>query len=205
MLTGQGILKAERTVSLSRENNLYVLTSIIEARGIASLAGYGPVVETSRFTMTTGRIQPLSYSNVDQSGMTDLDESIEFDWNNKVARSKRKEQSFEFQLERQVLDPLTVKLSARLDLVNGAREPTYKVHEVDQIRTYKISRLPVETIKALERQFVCIHVVIDTERPNREVHYWMAPKLAYLPIQSKQFHDGNLEFFATLIGSSLLP
>ena len=155
--------------------------------------------------MTSGHIQPLSYTNVDQSGMSGLNEWIEFDWTNKVVRSKRKENSFEFPLNEMVLDPLTVMLSARLDLVNGVREPTYRVHEVNQIRTYRIFRLPVETIKVAKNQFVCIRLNVDTERTNRKVHYWMVPELAYLPIQSKQFRDGRLEFAATLIGSSLLP
>jgi hypothetical protein len=155
--------------------------------------------------MASGHIQPLSYSNVDQSGMSGLNESIEFDWTNRVARSKREANSFELPLNEAILDPLTVIFSARLDLVNGVREPTYRVHEVNQIRTYRIFRLPVETIKVAENQFVCIHLVVDTERPKRKMHYWMVPELAYLPIQSKQFRDGRLEFVATLIGSSLLP
>ena len=204
-LMGWGILEVERTVSLSRTNNHYVLTSINEPRGLALLAGYGQVVEISKFTTAFSHIQPLSYRNNDQTGISDLDDSIDFDWDNKLVRSRRKEQSFEFPLVEPVLDPLTVELSARLDLAKGARELTYLVHEIDQIRTYHISRLPMETIRVDEHEFVCVHLIVDTERPNRQLHYWMAPELAYLPIQIKQFNDGSLEFIATLISSSLLP
>ena len=204
-LKGWGILEIERTVTLSRENNLYILRSTNKAAGLASLTGYGPVIEETKFTISSGQIRPLTYSNVDQSEISGLNDSIEFDWTGQVARSKRKGKTFSVPLEDGVLDPLTVELRARLDLENGLQVATYQVHEVEEIRTYRVSRLPLETIRAAGLQFKSVHLVIDAGRKNRHLHYWLAPELAYMPVQLKQLHNGKVEARAILIGSSLLP
>jgi len=153
----------------------------------------------------SGQIRPLTYSNIDQSGISDLNESIEFDWAEQVARSQRKGKTFSTPIQDGDLDPLTVELRARLDLENGLQVETYRVHEVDKIRTYRVSRLPMETIQAAGLQFKSVHLVIDAGRKNRQLHYWLAPELSHLPVQLKQFHNDKVEARAILIGSSLLP
>ena len=204
-LKGWGIVEIERTLKLSREGNLYVLRSINKAGGLASLTGYGPVIEETKFTISSGKIRPLTYSNVDQSGISSLNDSIEFDWTNQVARSQRKGKNFSLPLEDGLLDPLTLELRVRLDLEHGLQVPTYQVHEVEEIRTYRVSRLPMETVQAVGMQFKSIHLIIDAGRKNRLLHYWLAPELAYLPVQLMQFHNDKIEAHAILIGSSLLP
>ena len=204
-LKGWGVLEIKRTVTLSRENNLYILRSTNKAAGLASLAGYGPVIEETKFTISSGQIRPLTYSNIDQSEISDLNDSIEFDWVGQVARSTRKGKTFTMPLEDGVLDPLTVELRVRLDLENGLQVATYRVHEVEEIRTYRVSRLPIETIPVGGLSFKSVHLVIDAGRKNRQLHYWLAPELAYLPVQLKQLHNGKVEARAILIGSSLLP
>ena len=204
-LKGWGVLEIKRTVTLTRENNLYILRSTNKVAGLASLTGYGPVIEETKFTISSGQIRPLTYSNFDQSEISSLNDSIEFDWIGQVARSKRKGKTFTVPLEDGVLDPLTVELRVRLDLENGLQVATYRVHEVEEIRTYRVSRLPLETIRAAGLQFKSVHLVIDAGRKNRQLHYWLAPELAYLPVQLKQLHNGKVEARAILIGSSLLP
>jgi hypothetical protein len=204
-LKGWGILEIKRTVALSRENNLYTLRSTNKAAGLASLTGYGPVIEETKFTISSGKIRPLTYSNVDQSGISNLNDSIEFDWTNQVARSQRKGKNFSLPLEDGILDPLTLELRVRLDLEYGLQVPTYQVHEVEEIRTYRVSHLPMETVQAAGMQFKSVHLIIDAGRKNRLLHYWLAPELAYLPVQLRQFHNDKIEAHAILIGSSLLP
>ena len=204
-MKGWGILEIERTVTLSREDSLYILRSTNKAAGLASLTGYGPVIEETKFMIFSGQMRPLTYSNVDQSGISGLNDSIEFDWTGQVARSQRKGKAFSAPLQDGVLDPLTVELRVRLDLENGLQVATYRVHEVEEIRTYRVSRLPMETIQAAGLQFTSVHLVIDTGRKNRQLHYWLAPELAHLPVQLKQFHNGKVEARAILIRSSLLP
>jgi hypothetical protein len=204
-LKGWGVLEIERTVTLSRKENIYILRSTNKAAGLTSLTGYGPVIEETTFMISSGQIQPLTYSNIDQSGISGLNESIEFDWPRGIARSQRKGKFFSVQLQDGILDPLTVELRARLDLENGLEEATYQVHEIEQIRTYHVSRLPIEIIEVAGLQFKSIHLVIDTGRKNRQLHYWLAPELAYLPVQLKQFFNGKVEARAILTGSSMLP
>jgi hypothetical protein len=204
-LKGWGVLAIKRTVTLSREHNLYTLRSTNKAAGLASLAGYGPVIEETKFTISSGQIRPLTYSNIDRSEISGLNDSIEFDWAGQVAQSKRKGKTFTVPLEDGVLDPLTVELRVRLDLENGLQLATYRVHEAEGIRTYRVSRLPLETIRAAGLQFKCVHLVIDAGRKNRQLHYWLAPELAYLPVQLQQLHNGKVEARAILIESSLLP
>ena len=204
-LKGWGVLEIKRTVTLSRENDLYILRSTNKAAGLASLAGYGPVIEETKFTISSGQIRPLTYSNIDQSKISGLNDSIEFDWIGQVAQSKRKGKTFTVPLEDGVLDPLTVELRVRLDLENGLQVATYRVHEVEEIRTYRVSRLPLETIRAAGLQVKSVHLVIDAGRKNRQLHYWLAPELTYLPVQLKQLHNGKVEARAILLGSSLLP
>ena len=118
-LKGWGVLEIKRTLTLMRENNLYILRSTNKAAGLASLTGYGPVIEETKFIISSGQISPLTYSNVDQSGISSLNDSIEFDWAGQVAHSQRKGKTFSVPLQDGVLDPLTVELRARLDLESG--------------------------------------------------------------------------------------
>ena len=59
-MKGWGILEIERTVTLSREDNLYVLRSTNKATGLASLTGYGPVIEETKFNIYSGQMRPLT-------------------------------------------------------------------------------------------------------------------------------------------------
>lgn len=204
-MKGWGIIEIKRTVTLSREDSLYTLRSTNKAGGLASLTGYGPIIEEAKFMISSGQIRPLTYSNIDQSGISGLNDSIEFDWEDQVVRSQRKGKIFSVPLQDGLLDPLTVELRVRLDLENGLQVATYRVHEVEEIRTYRVSRLPMDTIQAAGLQFKSVHLVIDAGRKNRLLHYWLAPELAHLPVQLKQFHNGKVEAYGILIGSSLLP
>ena len=203
-LKGWGVLEIERTVTLTRDRETYTLRSTNKATGLASLSGYGPVIEESTFLFSSGIIRPISYRNVDESGLSKLNDWIEFEWTTKLARSQRKGETYVFPIEGELLDPLTIELRVRLDLANGLKAKTYQVHEVEQIRTYKITHLPIETVKIGDSNFSTNHLIIDTGRINRELHYWLAPTLDYLPIKLQQLHGGKSEAKGILTSSSTL-
>jgi len=202
-IQGWGGVEIQRTVSLSYDTSSYKIRLVNEVTGLASLTGYGPVVEESQFVLVLDVIQPIIYSNVDQSGISNLHDSIQFDWDNGLARSLRKEERFLLPINAGVLDPLTVELSVRRDLIAGRPYDTYLVHEVEQIRTYHISRLADVEIDTELASFETVHLAIDTGRSNRLLHYWLAPSLSYLPIQVIQYHNGKVEVQATLQETSL--
>ena len=205
-LKGFRFLEVERTIKLSHSgNDLYVLQSTNTASGLAALAGWGPIIEESRFRFSSGHIWPLTYRNVDKSGMTDIDDAVNFHWENQVAIAKRKQTTVSTPIQVGVLDPLTVVLRVRLDLKLGLRPTVYNVHETDMIRTYHISYLPTETITITGVEFHSVHLVIDTGRTDKILHYWLAPELDYIPIQIKQFYKNKLQASAILIDSSMLP
>ena len=205
-LRGYGVLEVERSVTLlQEETNHYILRVTNKASGLAALVGYGPVIEESRFTMTSGQIKPLSYKNIDESGISGLDDTIIFDCDQKISNSKRKEKAFSIPITPEVLDPLTIVLRVRLDLKAGLRPTLYRVHETETIRTYHISYVGTEKINISNMEFDGIHLIVDAGRPNRRLHYWLAPALDYLPIQMQQIHKEKVEVRAILVSSSLLP
>ena len=205
-LKGFGILEVERTVTLSHQGtDLYTLRAVNKASGFAALAGYGPIIEESRFIMSSGHIRPLTYKNIDESGLTGLDDLITFDWEKQIAKSKRKGLTFSMPITSGTLDPLTIGLRVRLDLKAGLTPSAYQVHETEVIRIYKISYLPSEKISLPNVELDGIHLVIDAGRINRKLHYWLAPALDYLPIQMHQSYKDKIEVRATLISTSLLP
>ena len=202
-IQGWGVVEIQRTVTLSYDAPIYKIRLVNEVTGLASLTGYGPVVEESQFVLMLDLIQPLIYSNIDQSGRSDLHDLIHFDWDNSLARSLRKEERFILPIKTGVLDPLTVELSVRRDLIAGRSYDTYLVHEVEQVRTYHINRLADATVDTELASFETVHLTIDTGRSNRLLHYWLAPSLSYLPIRVIQYHNGKLEVQATLQETSL--
>ena len=205
-LRGYGVLEVERSVTLlQEENNHYILRATNKASGLAALVGYGPIIEESRFMMTSGQIRPLAYKNIDESGISGLDDTIIFDWDQKISNSKRKEMVFSIPITPEVLDPLTIVLRVRLDLKAGLRPTLYRVHETETIRTYHISYVTTEKVNISNIELDAIHLVVDAGRPNRRLHYWLAPAHDYLPIQMQQIHKEKVEVRAILTSSSLLP
>jgi len=202
-IQGWGVVEIQRTVTLSYDAPIYTIRLVNEVTGLASLTGYGPVIEESQFVLMPDLIQPLMYSNIDQSGISGLHDSIQFDWDNGLARSLRKEERFITPINTGALDPLTVELSVRRDLIAGRPYSTYLVHEAGQVRTYHINRLADVTIDTKLTSFKTVHLVIDTGRSNRLLHYWLAPRLSYLPIRVIQYHNGKVEVEATLQETSL--
>lgn len=205
-LRGFGVLEVKRSVALLHENDdYYILRATNTASGLAALAGYGPIIEEARFMVVAGQIRPLKYKNVDESGITGLDDTIVFNWENQTARSKRKGITHSIPISTDILDPLTIVLRVRLDLKAGLRPEIYKVHETEAIRTYRISYLSTDKIFAANMELDGIHLAIDAGRVNRTLHYWLAPALDYLPIQMHQVYKEKVEVRAILTSTSLLP
>ncbi|MBO66764.1 MAG: hypothetical protein CL398_00495 [Acidiferrobacteraceae bacterium] len=202
-IEGWGVVEIQRTVTLSYDAPIYKMSLVNEVTGLASLTGYGPIVEESQFKLMLGSIKPIVYSNIDQSEISHLHDSIQFDWESGLARSQRKEERFIFPVEVGVLDPITVELSVRRDLIAGRPYDTYLVHDVEQIRTFQVSRLDNVTIDTELGSFEAIHLIIDTGRTSRLLHYWLAPDISYLPVQIIQYHNGKVEVQATIQKLSL--
>ena len=202
-ILGWGILEIERVVTLNRYSDRYIINATSTVSGLASLVGYGPITEESQFLISkNGHILPLKYKSIDESRASKLDEEIVFDWKLLIAESRYGDEILTTKILPGTLDPLTVVLQARLDLQSGLKLNEYLVHEAETIKKYKIFHMETEKINIGNHQLDALHLMIDTGRPNRKLHYWLAPQLDYLPIKMQQTHNNKTELTANLISTS---
>jgi hypothetical protein len=195
--------KAERTVELSRDGSEYLLTAKTTLKGLASLAGRGTAVETSRFQFTQDRIIPILYTAHDGTGNPDRIIRIEFDFSSGVTRAQARGSEHLLKLDQEVFDPLTFELMARIDLRNGVTEPHYMVHEGDRLRPYQFRRKGTETIMVRRKKLNTVRYLIDRQS-SRQLYYWLSPDLDHLMVQLRQVHEGKTKASGILTWSSLL-
>ena len=200
---GLGIVEIERIVTLDWNHDHYIINATSTVSGLAALVGYGPIIEESQFVISdNGRILPKKYKRVDESGSSNLNKEIVFDWKLLTAESRFGDQTLKIEIQPGTLDPLTVVLQARLDLKSGLKIEKYLVHEAGMLKEYKISYLESEKIDVGNHKLDALHLMIDTGRPSRKLHYWLAPQLDYLPIKMQQSHNNEAEFTTNLTSTS---
>ena len=195
--------RADRKVSLEKVGEEYILRSTTRLKGVARLSGYGPVYEVSRFTLHNGMIRPTLYSIGEDKENSKRDIRIEFDWVSGLSEGFAKGNVQSFPLAAGMQDPLSFELMGRLQLAEGKRDFVLHVHEGHRVRDYRFIEEEEETLNIASRAISSTRFFID-RNSSRELYYWFADDLGYLPLQIRQLHGQKTKGTVTLTGSSLL-
>lgn len=181
---------AERHL-VKQADNLYRLNISLEAKVIA--IKIGTLEQSSEFAIEDGVIKPHNY-NYRVTGVTRENQSVDFDWDEKVALSSEDEQHWSLDIEPGVLDQLSYQAALVLEL-NKHEDQEFEFQLVDgnEIETHLYRVIGAEKLDTplgslnttkLER--------VREEGNGRQTFIWFADDWDYLLARIEQINPGGL-------------
>jgi len=183
-LNGQGV----RTLT-SQGNNVWLYRTDVDSF-------IADINESLIFKWENGHVTPLRY-RYRLSGflIKDRKQSIDFDWQNRIATGKYRGKSFEVKLEEGTLDPLGYQLQLHQDLKAGKRDITYRVLDKGDYDTDRFAVIAEEslsdrghTMKTLKAEKV------REEDSKRQTLMWFDPEQNYLLARLLQVEPDGSEY-----------
>jgi hypothetical protein len=181
---------AERHL-VQQEDGSYRLNMSLEAKVIGFRIG--ELEQASEFEIIDQRLLPRHYSYL-VSGITSKAETVSFNWDAGVARSSKNEQSWDVELNDQVLDEMTYQLAMSLqlqtsdntvfefDIIDGAEIATLKFRLLgEEILTTPMGRLNTVKVERLRE-----------ESSRRSTLIWFAKDWHYLLAKIEQVNPSGL-------------
>lgn len=171
----------EMTRTLSKQaDGAYVFSSVAKNM-------FASISETSTFTIDDHATKPLSYLYARKVFGRKARESIDFNWQRKVAfygRSDRPQNNTEHPIQDHYLDPSLYQLMLQTDLFhnnlsNGKKVLTYDFIKRKQIKHYRFEFLKEGELKLQDRSYKSTVVVREDEDKSKRTEVWVVPELDY--------------------------
>ena len=173
------------------KNGLYTYESVTQAAGLAALFFGDVITETSHFTFTNGRLQPLLYSYTHTGNDHDRSQTIRFDWNRNIAYIADGNKHRSIPIERGTYDRALAQLALSVDMEAGHLQETYQVLDHGKLQCYPMKRAGEAKLKTPAGIFATVKIARDDAKKGRVTTFWLAPKLDYLPVQMQQTEPGK--------------
>jgi len=173
----------------SGDGNSYVLELRTNPKGVAKLM-IGSIVETSEFELDGKELRPLRFHAEESRGKGS--QSITFDWTQGIAHSQRNGEQAELKLEPRVLDHSLIQIALMRDLAADRPLAAYFIVEKNELRRYQYERVGEGSVETPAGTFRTIEVLQTRSGSTREMHYWCAPDLNYLPVRIEQHKEGKV-------------
>ena len=173
----------------------YVFESRTEAKGIAKVFA-GTITETSEFTLDESGPRPLRFSAQESRGHSS--QSVTFDWAAGIAHSERDGERKDIALRPRVLDHSLIEIALMSDLSGGRPLAPYHIVEKNELRTYAYDHAGDETVQVPAGSYETVVARQRREGSSRELYFWCAPQLGYLPVKLEQRKEGDALFTMVL-------
>jgi hypothetical protein len=181
--SASGFGVGEVTVSLKHEGGgRYLYTQETKSSGIASWFRAEDAVETSRWQMKDGRIEPLEYQSQRKGGDDDENEHLIFDWETGKVKNIGAGRHWEIDLPPGTLDRLVLQLAMLFDLRDGATHFDYKIPRQGRIKEYRFALVGEEDINLTPGVYHTLKVGRTNDDKDRS-WVWSAPELDYFPVR----------------------
>ncbi len=171
------------TVSLTHEGGgRYLYTQQSNSSGIVAWFSSDDSIETSRWQLIDGRIQPLEYESQRKGGDDDENEHLIFDWEAGKVRNIGAGKHWEIDLPPGTLDRLVMQLAMLFDLRDGATRFDYQIPRQGRLKDYRFALLGEEDIDLTPGMYHTLKVG-RTNDDKDESWVWSAPELDYFPVR----------------------
>ncbi|MCK5640213.1 MAG: DUF3108 domain-containing protein [Gammaproteobacteria bacterium] len=189
MAKGLSAAQLTRTLRI-QEDGSYRLATDMRTRGLVSIFRKEAVSEYSIFTLEEGKIVPKEYVYNRNYKQKKTRNSIDFDWQQGIAKVIYKEQQSELALEEGIQDSLSTQLALRWDLRQGVKELTHRVVEKDRIRDYHFKVEGEELLETRLGKLKTIRVK-RIHGSERSTTFWCAIDADYLLVKIEQENKGT--------------
>lgn len=168
--------------------------SRIEPIGIAKMFVSDQFFENTTVIIKDNAITPISY-NYKRTGSKAESASIKFNWSKKTAEHQNMDKSSKISIAANYVDRYAVILNLMRDAALKQAKSEYFIIEKD-VKLYQYNLLAKTNLKQ-DLKFVnlgnatTVEHIKQTNNSNREVDYFFADKLNFVPIKIEQFKDGK--------------
>jgi len=180
------------TVSLTHEaGGRYLYTQETRSSGIVSWFSSEDAVETSRWQLQDGVIQPLEYQSQRKGGDDDDNEHLIFDWENGKVRNIGAGEHWEIDLPPGTLDRLVIQLAMLFDLRGGATRFDYQIPRQGRLKDYRFALVGEDDIDLTPGVYHTLKVA-RTNDDKDQSWVWSAPELDYFPVRFQKKKKGGI-------------
>ena len=176
-------------------NNRYRL----QVRLLAEIAGQqlAKLEQTSEIAFINNSFQPLSYS-YKLSGISTAAHAINYNWDAKLALSRRDEESWTIDLNGAVWDQLSHQFALRQIFVNKKVETNSGEHEFllidgDEVETHRYTVIGEEILITTLGSLSTVKLErVQEDSESRKTSLWLAKDWGYLLARIEQINDSGL-------------
>ena len=195
LYSGSAIVKL-KPVDLSLKGNMEMsLTDAGHGRyemksTIASLVG--TVNSQANGEFQGDAIHPLHYEQT-VNAIKQSQTQLSFNWQTKTLDARDSEEQRILPLTDGVVDPLSVYLLVMRDLQEGRTPRQYTLASGVRLKTYQATVEGEETLETPVGKLRTLRINIkrDQSGSERDMVFWFAPELGYLPVQIIRQEDGK--------------
>lgn len=185
-----GITAGTSTLELrATAAQLYLYTSTDRAYGVFRLAFPHPLRQSSRFKITAGAVEPLTF----QAGGIGQDVMVQFDWKSGHATGMAKGRLLDLRLQPGTQDPLSLQIALMLQLEAQHPPTSFWMLNTDEIDRFQYVRHAQAT---LDTPLGKLHTILYTSHApgsDRTTYLWLAPALEYMPARAEQRVKGSTQ------------
>lgn len=164
-----------------------------KASGLVRLFRKDRIVELTRWAEDGPDFRPLYYEYHRSGGDKERSVNVYFDREQSQIRTTVNEQTWQMDLEPEIMDKLLYQVVLMRDLAAGERVLDYQIADGGKIKNYRLVSIGTEQVSTPLGQFEAIKLRREKKNSKREAILWCAPALNYLPIKvDYREKDGDL-------------
>ncbi|HJS88865.1 MAG TPA: DUF3108 domain-containing protein [Steroidobacteraceae bacterium] len=185
-----GITAGSSTLELrSTGPQTYLYTSTDKAYGLFRLAFPHPLRQSSRFRITAGNVQPLSF----QTGGGGNEVMAQFDWEHGHVTGMAKGRLLDLKLQPGTQDPLSVQIAIMLELQAQNAPASFWMLNTDEIDRFEYRRHEESTLDTPLGKLRTILYTSHEAGSDKTTYLWLAPALDYMPARAEQHVKGSTQ------------
>lgn len=186
------------TSRVAADGDDYRVTSVIEPKGFVGLFFRGKIEENSRFSVGDDGVIPRHYWSSDELSSDPKEMDFNFDWTGRSVSGTVNGEVFEYPLEREVHDRVSIQYELMHNLVTGIEGSGYALLDDDELKEIEVRSIGRETIKVPFGRFDAVGIQHQAAGSKRITTLWCAEELGYLPVLIEQSRKGEVRVRAVL-------
>lgn len=181
---GTSTLKLTATASDS-----YLYTSTDTAWGIFRLVFPHALRQSSRFRISGGEVEPLSFEAAGPGNPV----MAQFDWKDHRVTGMAKGKLLDLKLRPGTQDPLSVQIAIMLKLQSGDAPDSFWMLNTDEIDRFQYTRHGETTLDTPLGKLPTILYTSHAPGSDKTMYLWLAPALDYMPARAEQRVKGSTQ------------
>jgi len=186
------------TTTVRESADGFDVVSIIEPKGLAALLTSGNIEERSQFAADESGVRPNVYASEDTLSRENTAMDFQFDWDEGLVTGTINDEPFEFGLEQEVHDRVSIQYELMHNLMSDSPSAEYALLDGDELKQITVTNIGSKTVKVPMGRFEAIGIQHQADGSKRITTLWCAEELGYLPVLIEQSRKGKVRVRAQL-------